>query len=100
MRAAHKVVRQFVLVVLPNSPSSGCGARRACETDCERLATWSAGFVGQDFGELGRVAFLEAGQAKRRSIRVLANGSLFELYPANAGLGALFVNLFIGCGDC
>ena len=43
-------VWRFVLVlvvVLPTSPTSGCGARLACEADFERLATWSMDFVGQ-----------------------------------------------------
>ena len=37
-------IGRFVLVrvvVLPTSPTSGCGARLACETDFEQLATLS-----------------------------------------------------------
>jgi hypothetical protein len=38
-----------------------------CEADLERLATWGVGFVGQDFGELSRVAVLviESWRAER-----------------------------------
>jgi hypothetical protein len=53
-----------------------------CEADLERLATWGVGFVGQDFGELSRVAVLviESWRAERWRLEYWPDFPLTKLF--------------------